>query len=609
MMTVVVRSRRGKSPEAQSLRRAVRIEIVRAMRAPTLTFLLCVSFASETAAQRQDPWLVVPVTSSEDDSWMEPTALKVRSELLERGLDVWSLDGAATRFEADGSATAAKISDADVEQWVERSSAAIRDLAKGDRATALEELRQAQEFSHAAVEALNREQELSQRVLDTCLFMVRALSETSSESRAQAMAEDCRRLVPRGDPSAFMHPPAVVEALARVDESLADQTGSLRVDSLPSACAVRINGVKIGETPFEIRDLFPGRYRIQVECEPDQRGRVHTADVIAGPTEVLVDLRFDRAIETDPGLHLHYVSPSDLEKHRVSDAEEIAKAVPASALLLMSAPTPEVIELELYRGAPVTRVGLARLTAGPRGPSRGDIALAARALLHDQCTDLTGPQPVAIPCVASEANAGEGEASEEVRRAGRRPQGQFISGVTLAGIGAASLITGYALLAPRASTAEDWVRGLDATGMSDASTQQKWLSMGTGIIATSSIGAAALVAALPLALPERPKTPWWAWVSGGLGVGAIAASAYLASTVNDQPNPNASCSSASVSPFDARACVRRGERSSLAVLLGVTAAPLLTMPLVYLIRPNEKSVAANVEVLSAGATVRFSGRF
>jgi 4-amino-4-deoxy-L-arabinose transferase-like glycosyltransferase len=181
--------------------------------------------------------------------------------------------------------------------------------------------------------------------------------------------------------------------------------------------------------------------------------------------------------------------------------------------------------------------------------------------------------------------------------------------VTLAGLGAASLITGYALLAPRASVAEDWVQGLDATGMSDTSTQQKWLSMGTGIIAASSIGAAALVTAMPLALPERAKTPWWAWLSGGLGVGAVVASGYLASTVNDQPSPNTSCSSDSVTPADARACVRRGERSNLAVLLGVTAAPLLTMPLVYLIRPNDKSVAANVEVLRAGATVRFSGRF
>jgi hypothetical protein len=482
-------------------------------------------------------------------------------------------------------------------------------LAKGDRATALEQLRQAQEFSHAATEALNREQELSRRVLDTCLFMVRALLETNSESRARAMAEDCRRLVPRGDPSAFMHPPAVMEALDRVDESRADQTGSLRVNSLPTACAVRVNGVMLGETPFEIRDLFPGRYRVQVECEPDQRGRVHTADVIAGPTEVFVDLRFDRAIETDPGLHLHYASPSDQETHRLSDAEEIAEVVPASALLLMSAPTPDVVELELYRGAPVTRVALARIATGPRGPSRGDIALAARTLLHDQCTDLTGAQPVAIPCVAREVEVGEGGPSAEVSPSDRRPRGQFISGVTLAGVGAASLITGYALLGPRASVAEDWVSGLDATGMSDTSTQQKWLSMGTGIIATSSIGAAALVAALPLALPERTKTPWWAWLSGGLGVGAVLASGYFASTVNDQPNPNTACSSNSVSPVDARACVRRAERTSLAVLLGVTAAPLLTMPLVYLIRPNEKSVAANVEVLRAGATVRFSGRF
>ncbi|TFH26130.1 MAG: PEGA domain-containing protein, partial [Myxococcales bacterium] len=464
------------------------------MRAAVLTVLLCVPLSSEAAAQPQDPWLIVPVTTTEEDSWIEPTAVKVRTELMDRGIAVWSLEGAATRFEAEGSAAPTEVSEEDVEHWLERSSAAVRNLATGDRATALEQLRQAQEFSHAAAEVLNREQELSRRVLDTCLFMVRALLETNSESRAEAMAEECRRLVPRGDPSAFMHPPAVIEALDRVDGSRADQPGTLRVDSLPSGCAVRVNGVILGQTPLDIPDLLPGRYRVQAECDPEHRGRVHAAEVIAGPAEVRVDLRFDRAIETDSVLRLRYESPQDRSKHHVADAEGIAKVVPAGALLLMSTPTLDVIELELYRGAPAALVGLARITTGPRGAGRGDIALAVRALLQDQCTDLTGVQPVAIPCEADPV--APGDTREQVRRSDRRPRGQFISGVTLAGVGAAALITGYALLAPRATVSEEWVNELDATGMSNTSMQQKWLSMGTGVIATSSVGAAALVTAM-----------------------------------------------------------------------------------------------------------------
>jgi hypothetical protein len=145
--------------------------------------------------------------------------------------------------------------------------------------------------------------------------------------------------------------------------------------------------------------------------------------------------------------------------------------------------------------------------------------------------------------------------------------------------------------------------------MSDPSTQQKWLSMGTGIIATASIGAASLVAAMPLVLPKRVKTPWWAWFSGALGVGAVAASAYLASTVNDEGTPSTSCSSMTINAVDARICVRQAERTGLAILTGVTAAPLLTIPLVYLIRPKETGVSPHVEVSRSGGTVSFRGRF
>jgi hypothetical protein len=62
---------------------------------------------------------------------------------------------------------------------------------------------------------------------------------------------------------------------------------------------------------------------------------------------------------------------------------------------------------------------------------------------------------------------------------------------------------------------------------------------------------------------------------------------------------------------DARDCVRRAERTALAILTGVTAAPLLTVPLVYLIRPKEAkvSVSPNVQVLRAGGFVSFGGRF
>lgn len=591
------------------LHRGRRIEIVRAMRALVIATLLCVFFVANASGQAEGPWLILPVTSTDDDLWVEPTAAKVRSELVERDVEVWSFDSAVTRFEAEGSAPAAEITEGDIQQWVDQSSAAIRNLAAGDYDTALEQLNQAQQLSLAAAEELNREKERAQQVLDTCLYIVRALLETRSESRAKTMAQECRRLVPRGDPSALMHPPVVTELLEQIDTSRAEQTGSIRVDSRPSTCAVRVNGVMLGETPFEMRDLFPGQYRVQVECDPERRGRVHIADVIAGRTDVLLDLRFDRVIETRPLLHLHYASASDAEQYRIADAAEISKVLPAGALLLMSSPASDVVELEVYRGTPLVMTALARITMGSRGPSRGDVALAVRTLLEGRCTDFTSPEPTALPCGEPEFEIAEAEPTQEEWPSDRRPRGQYIAGWTLVGVGSASLLTGYVLMAPRASTAEDWVSGLDTTGVSDPSTQQKWLSTGTGIIATSSIGASALVAAMPLVLPKRDKTPWWAWFSGALGLGAAAISGYVASTVNDQAKPETSCSSTAIDAAEARACVRRSERTNLAILTGLTAAPLLTIPMVYLIRPKAAKVSSRIEVLRAGGSMSFRGEF
>jgi hypothetical protein len=48
---------------------------------------------------------------------------------------------------------------------------------------------------------------------------------------------------------------------------------------------------------------------------------------------------------------------------------------------------------------------------------------------------------------------------------------------------------------------------------------------------------------------------------------------------------------------------------SLAVLTGVTAAPLLTIPLVYLFRPSGTKLTPNVEVSRSGGYARVRGQF
>jgi hypothetical protein len=151
------------------------------------------------------------------------------------------------------------------------------------------------------------------------------------------------------------------------------------------------------------------------------------------------------------------------------------------------------------------------------------------------------------------------------------------------------------------------VGALDSGGQGSVPFQQKWLNMGIAMTVTSSVGASALVAAMPLALPKHDRTPWWAWLSGGLGVGVTAFS--IAYGITADPKPDTSCKTTVLDPTDARACVNRGEQTSLAVLTGLTAAPLLTIPLVYLLRRKDSSIAPSLEISRSRAYISFGGSF
>ncbi len=578
--------------------------IVRPMRALGLVVVFCTCFPPGAAAQAGGRWLIVPTTTGSDGSWVEPAASNVRAELAERGVDVWSLDDAATWFEAKGSAPPARVTEGEIQEWIARSNAAVEDLVKGAPSRALDQLNEAQEFSRGAVEALNREARQSQRLFDTCLYARARLAGNRLSARAEARAtrvsaaRSHRRAWRTDAPS------------RRVEGSRRSRRGSDRADrsahgkQRASGCTARVNGVPMGETPLEVSHLFPGQYRVQVECEPNRPGRFHTADVKSELTEVFVDLRFDRAVRTRPMLQLHYASSSNEERYRDADTAQIAKVVPADAIVVMSMPDEGVVELDLLTGSPPERKALARVRSGPSGPTRGDIALAARALIDGKCMDLTTLPPVMLSC--AEGSVVAEAPSDDGWPATRRPRGQFISGLTLLGVGSASLLTGYILLGPRARASEDWVNALVA-GQGSASFQQKWFNMGVGIVVTSSAGAAVLVTAMPLALPKRTKTPWWAWLSGGLGVGFAAFS--IAYGVNTEAEPDTSCSNLITDVTEARTCVKRGERITLAVLTGVTAAPLLTIPLVYLFRPTDTNITPTVEVSRSGGYVSVRGEF
>ena len=268
-----------------------------------------------SASSQELRWLVVPALGGASDAAGEGVSVEglhtfaeaLRQELVVRGRSVWRAERASERFEVVGSAPAPRISQSDIDRWVERSRAAVRYLARADYKAARRELKAAQRLADRAAAELNREAARAQQVLDTCLLMVRAYVETKNNAEARRQARECRRLVPRVEPSAFRHTPEVRDLLAEVDEEMASEApGTLEVQSTPSDCLVRINGVGFGRTPLSDVDLPVGAYRLQVECEEAHRGRIHRVGIASGENVFMFDGALERAVRTRPVLHFEY---------------------------------------------------------------------------------------------------------------------------------------------------------------------------------------------------------------------------------------------------------------------------------------------------------------
>ena len=558
--------------------------------------------ALPSALAQSDDWLVLPTSVEDDELWMQPAVTKINRELRRQGVGVWSADRAVAAFRERGSAAPPAVSDSQVEAWMARSRKGLHTLALGDYPTAIAELEAAQELSRSKLVTLNREPSRAKTVLDTCLYLVRALVVTSDEAGAARQVRECARMVPAGKPTPQMHPPAILELLDQAQTAGPEHAGTLLIESDPSQCALRVNGVLMGNTPFQLYDLYPGRYQVQVECEPNAPSRVHEVEVRRGSTSLFVLERFDRAVKTTPLLHLRYQElpePQQLAR----EAREVARALPASAVVVASATRADSLELRVVTRTQVDSA-LVRVAMSSTGPSNEAVVEAVSALLASECWDLSKNEALQLDCRTGEpsvlaAAKSRGEKPKNLHP----PRGQFISGLTLASLGTASLLSGYGLLAARGAAGDDWLAdpaNLDA--------HDKWLNLGPGTIVTGSVGSAMLVTAMPLVLPYKSKAPWWAWFSGGLGLGFAAAS--IATVVTADPKPVESCS---INNLNAEPCTQRAKRTDLALMLGVTAAPLLTMPLVYLFRKGEKKVSAelspSVSVHRSGAAMGVRGLF
>ncbi|MGD8316137.1 MAG: PEGA domain-containing protein, partial [Myxococcales bacterium] len=528
-------------------------------------------------------WLVLPVriagAADPPVETLHSEAEALRYELSVRGEVVWRADRASERFEVVGSAPAPEVSQSDIDRWVERSRAAVRYLARADYKAARRELKAAQRLADRAAAELNREAARAQQVLDTCLFMVRAYVETKNDAEARRQARECRQLVPRVEPTAFRHTPEVRELLAEVDaEMAAEAPGSLQVTSRPSECLVRINGVEFGRTPLTGVELPVGTYRLQVECKEGERGRIHRVVVQSGPNAFSFDASLERAVRTRPVLHLQYPSRAAWDE-RMDHAAEVARILGGGKVLGVTSMRDEEVRVDLRAdGYPPASVWLASRDGAL---DADEVRRGIDALLEGRSVDFTGPHPLARPSWEVELQPPAPEAlpatlavtdsAQAPAHGAPRPRDQRIAGWSLLALGAASIGTSVGLHVWRGHLGDRFIAS--PSSLSDA---QQWNDARIGVWTTAAAGGAAASAAMPFLLPNQERTPWWAWTLGAAGLGLTGYAIYEGVTLESCPEPFIADEPA------VRSCVGRGQGAGRLSLALAGAAPLLTVPLVYL---------------------------
>lgn len=563
-------------------------------RASTAAFVvLSLGASSSPALAQARTVLVLPWSLAGGDA----AAVAARAESVVGAISTGDVSpiavaDARTRFEEHGSAEPPTMSDSDLDHWLSLSRLAVRHLAHADYAAARQTLLEAQALSEPAAAELNREETRARQVLDTCLYEVRALVETE-DPRADARTLECRRLVPRVAPSPYQHTPEVVELLTRVDGRLAAAPpGSLHLESVPTGCQVRLNGIAVGTTPYASEDLANGEYRAQVECTadgepPSRRGRIHRIRLSEGASTVRIDTRFDSVVRTDTALRLEYASEADADAHRLDDALSAASTIGAAEVWLVSI---DVAADDVVR---IDRVSVAQAhpLASVRTHTMSGLPASVAALAHGTSQDRTLAAPISMPTwgtqdVDVDVEGDHGPSSS----ASARADWEYGVGITLGVLGVAGYVTSFVLVGAEQTYGHQATQPL-VSDPDYLSRRRTWTSSEAPVLIVGALGGLFVTAALPFVMTDEDGTPWWSWVIGGVGVAAVATGLAIAFTApscgNDRPTD---------------ACVAGMALADDGALITALGAPLLSVPVVYLIRSVVGGSAPVMPSVSASAT-------
>lgn len=464
--------------------------------------------SSEQSLQDKPLWLVLPtyVGDPNEEAWR--SVGQTGEALAALGLNVMSRSKAYQAFAVRHSAEPQPFFKEDIANLREFDDQTVRLVAEGRYAIALAKVRQALDTYVHSLTQINRRTQASTHLLNICLYGVRAHLREEDEEKARDLMAECMRLVPNHAIDERQHPPAVHKLAKEMKREYRNVSGaSLRVRSKPSGCELRLNGRRMGTTPFEKRGLAPGKYFLEVACDGfPPPYRVHPL-VLAGNRvntfeEVTVDAKLEYHLGKGRSLSLVYPSRDIEEARRFRDALAIANIMGAAHVVLETHLGGNTARLDLVSVAQAEVVASAKLRiVDEEFPYNVEQVLEdMRAGQSRDYTQAGSPKAMSPwrPGRGVDLSARSAPAPEPKATRSRRPWYHIAGPIALSAASAGLLAAGIVAFA-RDGRADGQPQIIDGTLIADVYTTRT-----EGIAYTAASGAA-LAGALTWALLTRPS--------------------------------------------------------------------------------------------------------
>ena len=465
---------------------------------------------------------------------------------------------------------------------------ALGRLDKGQNA-----LKPIEKLSGPERDFLKRDPQRAQKLFDTCVARAQLLWRDKQRDFAKEQMLECVDSFPG------FHPPHTSgeqyelfeAARARVNQR---PHGSLEV-SAPRSCAVRVFGIEVGRSPMTLDSLPVGPIEVQVECERGVPGRRHPLNVVPGVNRIVVDPRFDSVLQTSSVLALAYPNERARNANMDSDSSLLERVLGAHVLLLVMTQTASN-ELALrVRVHPSKDLGVMRYIRST-GFARTQLEAVIRSLHPPPPQpDETPPHPDVSQDQLSPARlVTESSTSPPNNEQSDRALPTAI-GVAAGVLGLGSLIASWTFYVARENYRQRAWSEVDAgvvNGFEGRGTAALWLGIGSSTFS---------VTAEYLLLPYGRDVPTAAWFVGGAGV--VTAAIGLAYSIS-----GSHCGPLEYSPGAsvARECLTGTADVLFGPMLLLTSAPLLNVPLTYLLRSLFAAPPESLSVTPTDITLRIS---